>query len=217
MQAPTHLAGLILAAGESTRMGTDKAMLPWPPPAPGATDPPHQTLLSSAILALAPLTRVTIVVAGKNAESIAGAIDAFSPHLVRNPNPELGQFSSLQIGLRSVLDHGCDSAMITPVDCPPLRSASLELLRETFLRAVTLGQWAVAPENNGKRGHPLLVSRDLIDLILQAPVTGNAREILHAHSSRVVYIPVTDSLAKAGLNTPEEYTANNLEAPPISD
>ena len=214
MQAPTHLAGLILAAGESTRMGTDKAMLPWPPRAPGATDPPRQTLLTSAILALAPLTSLTIVVAGKNAESLSAVVGAFGARLVRNPNPEFGQFSSLQIGLRSVLDRGCDSAIVTPVDCPPLRAVTLELLRKTFLREVPLGRWAVAPENKGKRGHPLLVSRDLIDLILQAPVTGNAREILHAHSSRVEYVPVTDSLAKAGLNTPGDYEAKGLELPP---
>jgi molybdenum cofactor cytidylyltransferase len=211
MKGLAQLAGLILAAGESSRMGTDKAMLPWPPPAPGEIDPPRHTLLTSAIVALDPFARITIVVAGKNAEAIATTVGACGAYLVRNPNPQLGQFSSLQIGLRYVLDRGCDAAMITPVDCPPLRPSSLELLRNAFLGALDHGLWAVAPENNGKHGHPLLVGRDLIDIFLLAPATGNAREILHNHESQVVYVPVPDSLFKAGLNTPEDYEAQGIE------
>jgi molybdenum cofactor cytidylyltransferase len=211
MKDLAQFAGLILAAGESSRMGTDKAMLPWPPPAPGAPDPPRHTLVSSAIVALEPLTKITVVVAGNNAEAIATTVGACGAYLVRNPNSELGQFSSLQIGVRDILDRGCDAAIITPVDCPPLRPSSLELLRNAFIGALDHGLWAVAPENNGKHGHPLFVGRDLIDLFLQAPATGNAREILRAHASRVVYVPVPDSLAKAGLNTPEEYEAQGIE------
>jgi CTP:molybdopterin cytidylyltransferase MocA len=97
--------------------------------------------------------------------------------------------------------------MITPVDCPPLTTASLERLSDSFQRALPQGIWAVAPENDGKHGHPLLVSRELIAQFLDAPDTGNAREVLHAHAQRVAYIRVPDSLEKAGLNTPEDYEA----------
>jgi len=207
MQEAVQLAGLVLAAGDSTRMGTDKAMLPWPPPPQGPTDPPRHTLLSAALLAFDPFTRLNIVVAGRNADAIAAMVGACGANLVRNPAPEKGQFSSLQIGLRDLLDHGCNAAIITPVDCPPLSPSSLARLRYAFLGALTADFWAVAPEHDGKHGHPLLVSRDLIDAFLNAPITGNAREVLHAHASRVVYVPVPESLAKAGLNTPQEYAA----------
>jgi len=207
MQEPVQLAGLILAAGESTRMGTDKAMLPWPPPLPGATGPPRQTLLSAALLAFAPLTQLNVVVAGRNADVLANIAGACGADLVRNPAPENGQFSSLQIGLRAVLDRGCNAAIITPVDCPPLSPASLERLHYAFLGAFAADFWAVAPEHDGKHGHPLLASRALIDAFLEAPITGNAREILHAYATRVVYVPVPESLAKAGLNTPQDYAA----------
>ncbi len=95
--------------------------------------------------------------------------------------------------------------MITPVDCPPLTAQSLQLLSASFAHALSRGHWAVAPENNGKHGHPLLVNCQLIDAFLAAPVTGTAREVLHAHAQRIQYIPVPDSLAKAGLNTPTDY------------
>jgi molybdenum cofactor cytidylyltransferase len=207
MQEPVQLAGLVLAAGDSTRMGIDKALLPWPPPSPNETGSSPHTLLSAALLAFDPFTRINIAVAGKNADTIASLVGACCAYLVRNPTPEKGQFSSLQIGLRTVLDRGCNAAIITPVDCPPLSPASLERLRLAFLGAVTTDLWAVIPEHEGTHGHPLLVSRHLIDAFLKAPITGNARDVLHANASRIVYIPVPESLAKAGLNTMEDYAA----------
>jgi molybdenum cofactor cytidylyltransferase len=202
-----NFCGLILAAGESSRMGEDKAMLPWPPPAPGAEPRPGPTLLSAAILAFEPFTRLVVVVAGNNSQPVGVTANACGAYMVRNPNPERGQFSSLQVGLNEALSHGCDSAMITPVDCPPLSANSLGRLCESFQRALAQGIWAVAPENNGKHGHPLLVSREMIAQFLDTPATGNAREVLHAHAQRVAYISVPDSLEKSGLNTPEDYAA----------
>lgn len=212
MTAVSNLCGLILAAGESSRMGEDKAMLPWPPSAPGAEPRPGPTLLSAAILAFEPFTRLVVVVAGNNAQAVGVAAGACAAYMVRNPTPERGQFSSLQVGLNEALSRGCDSAMITPVDCPPLSANSLERLCESFQRAHAQGIWAVAPENDGKHGHPLLVSREMIAQFLDAPATGNAREVLHAHAQRVAYISVPDSLEKAGLNTPEDYEATAARA-----
>jgi len=201
MQDPYGLCALILAAGESSRMGRDKALLPWPPQSPS------QTLLSAAILAFQQLTQDVIVVAGRNEAHLAPVVAVNGATLVRNPHPERGQFSSLQTGLQELLTRGSAAAMITPVDCPPLSPASLQLLHHSFERALARGFWAVAPENSGKHGHPLLANRDLIDAFLAAPVTSNAREILHANAQRIEYIPVPDTLAKAGLNTPADYTA----------
>jgi len=215
MQDPYGLCGVILAAGDSTRMGTDKAMLPWPPPAPGGSASRH-TLLSSAIIALEPYTRAVVVVAGNNADSIATMVGACGAYLVRNPDPSRGQFSSMQIGLNAVLDHNCDSAMITPVDCPPLARASLALLNESFQRALDCDLWAVAPENHGKHGHPLLIGHEFIQLFLKAPATGNAREILRQHGERIEYVAVPDDLSHADIDTPEEYAAQAANPPQFS-
>jgi molybdenum cofactor cytidylyltransferase len=214
MQDPFALCGVILAAGESSRMGTDKALLPWPPPTPEMPANPHRTLLTAAILAFEPLTRDIVIVAGKNADSLAPIAAACGAHLARNPDAGLGQFSSLQIGLRAVLDHGSESAMITPVDCPPLASSSLALLCQSFRKAIVRNLWAVAPENGGKHGHPLLVSRELIDAFIEAPVTSTARDILHAHPDRIEYVPVPDDLSGSGINTPEEYASRAEDSPP---
>jgi len=95
--------------------------------------------------------------------------------IVQNPVPERGQFSSLQIGLREVLSRGCNAAMITLVDCPPLCDTACRTGRRVRSRTGH-GKWGAAPEHNGKRGHPLLANRAFIDSFLSAPVTSNARE-----------------------------------------
>jgi molybdenum cofactor cytidylyltransferase len=196
------VCGLILAAGASSRMGTDKALLPWPPVAAAGA-----TLLSAAIAALKPFTQDVVVVAGKNAEKLAPIVASGGASMVLNPAPERGQFSSLQIGLREVLARGCDAAMITPVDCPPLSAASLKLLREAFEQTLARGRWAVAPESNGRRGHPLLASRALIHAFLSAPATGNARDVKRAHAQHFESVRVPDLHLGADMNTPEEYAA----------
>jgi CTP:molybdopterin cytidylyltransferase MocA len=188
-------------------MGADKALLPWPPSQPGVPAPPGHTLLSAAILALRPFAGTVVVVAGSNASRIAPVIAASGASMVLNPAPERGQFSSLQIGLRELLARGATAAIITPVDCPPLSAASLHLLRASFESARARGQWAVAPQNAGKHGHPLFANRNLIDAFLAAPVAGNARQVLHAHSAQIEYVTVPETLAKSGLNTPRDYAA----------
>jgi molybdenum cofactor cytidylyltransferase len=188
-------------------MGTDKALLPWP-----AANTTGATLLSSAIAALRPFTHEIIVVAGRNAEKLIAIAATSGASIVINPAPERGQFSSLQTGLREVLHRGCDAAMITPVDCAPLSPASLQLLCDAFDHALTRGQWAVAPESNGRRGHPLLASRALIDAFLSAPVTGNARDVKRAHAQRFEYAAVPDLYLSADMNTPNEYAAMSAVA-----
>jgi molybdenum cofactor cytidylyltransferase len=200
------LGGLVLAAGASSRMGTDKALLPWPA---GAQ---QSTLLSSAILALKPLARVVVVVAGKNADGLAPIAAACGAVMVCNPAPELGQFSSLQIGLREVLARACDAAMITPVDCAPLSATTLKLLHAEFEKALARGDWAVAPESSGRRGHPLFVNQALIDAFLNAPLTSNAREVRRAHAQYLTSVPVPDLYLAADMNTPEEYRAASARA-----
>jgi molybdenum cofactor cytidylyltransferase len=188
-------------------MGTDKALLPWPPALPGTVASSSQPLLSAAISAFKPFAEAIVVVAGKNADNIAPVVLANGALLVRNPAPERGQFSSLQVGLREVLARGCDAAMIAPVDCPPLPAATLEQLCASFEQALSVGKWAVAPENNGKHGHPLLAGRALIEAFLQAPSSSNARAVKRTCLQSIEYVTVPDALIRADVNTPEEYAA----------
>jgi molybdenum cofactor cytidylyltransferase len=196
-------AGVILAAGESSRMGRDKALLPWPPAIPGQV-PSSETFLSTAIRALSLATEFVVVVVGKNEQALAPVIYAQGASLVANPDPNRGQFSSLQVGLHEVLDHGRDAAMVTLVDRPPVGARTIRILRDAF--AIS-GQntWAIIPEFSGKHGHPYLIGREMIEAFLRVPATSIARDVEHAQQDHIQYVKVDDPLVGLNVNTPEDY------------
>lgn len=202
MVRPTRICGVILSAGASSRMGRDKALLPWPPAANSG-----ETLLSASIEILKPFTECIIVVAGRNLEALIPVALAHGASIVQNIAPERGQFSSLQLGLREAIARGLDAAMITLVDSPPLSAASMQKLTIAFSKALARGHWGVAPEHDGKRGHPLFAGRALIDAFVAAPVTSNAREVKHRFAQLIETIPVSDALFTIDVNTPEQYAA----------
>ena len=203
MSGAVGLCGVILAAGESTRMGTDKALLPWPPIA--AAQIPSGTFLSAAIQSLTLQTELVIVVAGKNAPTLAPVVYGAGASMVMNSEPERGQFSSLQVGLREVLNRGRDAAMVTLVDRPPADSRTIQKLYEAFVEALHRYQWAVIPEFQGRHGHPFVVGREMIEVFLKAAPSSNAREIRDRHAEKIVYVEVDDPMTIANINTPEEY------------
>jgi molybdenum cofactor cytidylyltransferase len=204
MSRSPSFAGVILAAGESSRMGTDKALLPWPPQA-GGQNASKNTFLSSAIRSLF-ATDFVVVVVGRNEAALAPVVYAQGASIVTNPDPSRGQFSSLQVGLHEVLNRGRDAAVITLVDRPPVSAATIEILRDAFDSAPA-DIWAVVPEFSGKHGHPILAGRELIEAFLQALPTATTRDIERRYQEHIRYVAVNDPFVAVNINTPEEYAA----------
>lgn len=194
MALAPSFAGVILAAGASSRMGRDKALLPWR----------EGTFLSAAIRSLRPATDFVLVVAGGNAEQVEPIVNAHAAFLVVNPDPQQGQFSSLRVGLQEVLNRGRDAAIVTLVDRPAAETATVAQLKNAFV-ASDAGVWAVVPEYNGKHGHPLVIRREMIGAFLDAPSSSTAREIEHSLQEHVLYVPVEDPLVAANVDTPEDF------------
>ena len=205
MTRAASFAGVILAAGDSLRMGEDKALLSWPPPAVGRGHT-SETFLSAAIRSLVRATEFVLVVVGRNEAALAPIIYAHGASLAVNPDPNRGQFSSLQIGLREVLNHGRDAARVTLVDRPPVATMTIEKLRDSF-NAADPNIWAVVPEFSGKHGHPYLAGREMMEAFLRVPATSIARDIEHQHQKHIQYVPVDDPLVALNINTPEDYAA----------
>ena len=202
MPRAVSFASVILAAGESSRMGADKALLPWPPV--DAQIPPRDTFLSAAIRSLTVSADFVVVVAGGNDAALAPIAYANGASIVVNPDPSRGQFSSLQVGLRAVLNRGRDAAIITLVDRPPVSSETLRTLREAF-ESSPRNIWAAVPEYSGRHGHPFFAGRDLIEAFLRAPASATARDVEHRYMEHMLYVPVNDPLVALNVNTPEDY------------
>jgi len=198
MSRASSFCGVILAAGVSSRMGRDKALLPWPPQADG-------TFLSAHIERLTSFAEMVLVVAGANAASLAPAVNGAGAFLIPNPAPERGQFSSLQTGLQAVLNYGRDAAIVALVDRPPAAAATLQQLRDAFLASDPHQTWAVVPQYGERHGHPILVAREMIEAFLRTPATATARDVEHAAQAKVQYLAVEDPLVAANVDTLEQY------------
>jgi molybdenum cofactor cytidylyltransferase len=186
-------------------MGTDKALLPWPPQVEGQPAS-KDTFLSAAIRSLMLATDFVVIVAGKNEAALAPIAYANGASVVSNPDPSRGQFSSLQVGLHEVLNHGRDAAVITLVDRPPVSTATVQLLKDAFDSAPP-NVWAVVPQSSGQHGHPYLVGRELIEVFLQASATASARDVEHRYQEHIQYVEVSDPFVALNVNTPEDYAA----------
>jgi len=194
---PVSFAGVILAAGESSRMGRDKALLPW-----------HgETLLSANIERLKPFTQLVIVVTGANAEMLKPEVYAKGAFLAVNPEPHLGQFSSLRVGLQEVVNHGRDGAIVTLVDRPPALPETIDQLLRAFAQNFERhnGKWAVVPEYEGRHGHPIVIGPEMLEAFLRADPKSTARDVEHAKQEHIEYVPVNDPNVIANINTPEDY------------
>jgi molybdenum cofactor cytidylyltransferase len=204
-RAPS-LCGIVLAAGASSRMGRDKALLPWPANARPSANL-AETFVGAHITALKSHCDSVLVIAGANVRNLEPVVYALGASIIQNHAPELGQFSSLKLGVQDVLNHGRDSAVVALVDRPPVMPATLDKLHTEFLDALEHDLWGVVPEYDGNHGHPYFAGRDLIEAFLRAQLTATARDVMHAHAEKLRYVPVDDPNATLNIDTPEDYAA----------
>jgi molybdenum cofactor cytidylyltransferase len=206
MARAESFCGVVLAAGFSTRMGRDKALLPWPPVADSVAA--VNTFLGGWIDLLQQDTDLVIVVAGHNRSQIEPVVYEHGGFLVQNENPERGQFSSLQVGLQDVLNRGRDAAAVALVDRPPVVPGTVRELIHALL-ASDPHTWGVVPEiqhgEGVKHGHPLIIGREMIEAFLRAPAESTARDIEQQNQQHIKYVPIDDQRIAININTPEDY------------
>jgi len=194
------LAAIILAAGESTRMGTPKALL---------ADPDGRPFVARIVRAFAAahISDVVIVTGSQHAailDAIAADRPSITPIFVRNPQPSFGQVSSLWIGLDAAVKPDLEGVLVTPVDIPMVRPSTMRQVIETWERTHAP---VVRPVVGERHGHPVLFDRAVFDALRHAPLTEGARAVVRAHGDRLVNVPVDDEGCLVDVDTPADYEA----------
>jgi molybdenum cofactor cytidylyltransferase len=194
------LAAIILAGGDSTRMGRPKALLP---------DPDGRAFVARLVrtFANADIHNI-VVVTGSLHEAIADAIaadqPAVSPTLINNPQPALGQISSLWVGIDAIALPDIEGVLVTLVDIPLVQPSTVRSVVEAWTQSRAP---IVRPAMGDRHGHPVLFDRSMFDALRHAPLTEGARAVVHANADRIVNVQVNDPGCLLDVDTPSDYDA----------
>ncbi len=186
------IAGIILAAGASSRMGTPKALL----------DYRGETFVGRLVRVLGASCQPVIVVLGYHADAIRQQVPA-TAKIAINPDPSRGQLSSLQTGLGE-LPAEADGFAFIPVDSPAVAEDTVAALAQAFERRKPSTLFVI-PRQSGKRGHPVFAARSIANELLALPPTDEARAVVHAHVDRTEYVDVDDAGIFTDIDDPEAY------------
>ena len=186
------ITAIILAAGESRRMGQPKMLLPW-----GDT-----TVLGKVIATIrnAGVENLMVVTGGasKKVEEIVGE----SAKVIFNAEYARGEMlSSIQCGLGQIKPEA-QAALICLGDQPQIQEGSVQVILQEFEKTNAL---LVVPSYQMRRGHPWLVARNLWNEILEMQSPESPRDFLNRHSEDIHYVNMDTSSILADLDTPEDY------------
>ena len=188
------IAGIVLAAGRSRRMGRPKAFLSLG----------GRSFLERAVAALRgggcdPVVVVAGPLGDLAADEIATAAAGLGATVARNPDADSPQVASLRAGLRA-LGAEVQAAVVTPVDVPRADAETVRALSAAFAAG---GAPVAQPFDGVRHGHPVLFARAVWPELMADPLPDGARTVIHAHAARRAEVRVRS--LPADVDTPEEY------------
>ncbi len=198
------VAAIVLAAGESSRMGTPKALLR----VGGKTFIRHiiDVLNSSEVEKI-------VVVLGANAEENRKELAGLDVTVANNPNYTAGQLSSVLKGIETVEPFSPDGILLQPVDNPMVNTEVINALVAKFSETSCP---IALPTFKGKRGHPVLFSAKLFGELKNAPPDVGARSVVWSHAAEIVELETKDEGVICNIDTREDYEnlQRNLHSAP---
>ncbi|MBI5966994.1 MAG: molybdenum cofactor cytidylyltransferase [Deltaproteobacteria bacterium] len=191
------ISAIVLAAGESKRMGQVKLLLPWQ----------GKTILERVLDALLnSQVDEVILVLGHEAERIREKVPTQKIKVVINPDYKKGMSTSIRRGLLA-LDEKAQGFMVVLGDQPKIGKETLNRLISEFQR-VYPEKNIVLPAYHGFRGHPVLFSVKYLEEALRLEGDVGCRQILADHPEDILTVPVNTDAVLFDIDTPEDYREN---------
>jgi len=186
------ICAVVLAAGRSERMGTQKLLLPIG----GKTliERVVDELLASAVEGI-------LVVVGDDSQRLRTVLGKRPIQFVPNPDPTSDMLGSVRCGLRS-LPVRCEAVLVVLGDQPGI---SHELVDEMIHRFRESGKKIISPSHDGHRGHPILFSTKFCDEVTGCHGTTGLRGLLDAHPEAVLKLKVESPDILEDMDTPVDY------------
>ena len=186
------ISAILLAAGESTRMGRLKALLPWQ----GATQIEYQvgSLLDAGVSQL-------VVVVGHRGDEVGAPITGRTDvTVVENPDYRQGKTTSIKAGLSRV-SPSAQAIIVLAVDQP----RPVSILKSLIDVHLERGSLITCPEHGGHRGHPFIFSAGLMPELMGITEEGQGlREVVDRHRADTYRLAVDNPIVNADMNSPED-------------
>ncbi len=191
---------ILLAAGESRRMGQLKALLPWQ----------GDTLLGSQVSCLLQAgTHQVIVVLGHQKDSLLPLLEGRDRVVpVLNPDYRTGKTTSIKAGIKAVLGshQAADAQTLVLLNVDQPRTA--ETITTLLSKHASSDCLITIPVFQGKRGHPLILDCSLLPELLEiAEASQGIRAVVRKHEDRIQRVEMDAPEVLWDLNTPEQYQA----------
>jgi len=183
---------IILAAGESKRMGKLKPLLRFK----------DTTFLGQiiSVLRLSDVDTITVVL-GAGAETIKKSVDLSGTRIVINEDYQKGQLSSLIAAIEQSPQE-TEAILVCLVDNPFITKEVVDNIVAKFKET---NSQIIVPVFNKRRGHPTLFSRSLFDELLSAPEEEGARYVLYSNEERILELETSESGILISIDTPDDY------------
>ena len=185
---------ILLAAGESSRMGQLKALLPWR----------NTTLLEHQLRSLSDAgVQQVVVVLGHAADSLKPIVESVNgASWVLNPRYLQGKSTSLKTGVAALAGQQVSDVLLLNVDQP--RSATT--VRTVLERHLASSHRITIPTHGGKGGHPILISAELLPELGEIEEESQGlKAVVRRHAEATERFELDDPEILWDLNTPEQY------------